>query len=68
MGISRVKVLGLILKEGVIWSELSTEKKAELSGKVSKFAKSIKDVSMKVKVKIYFGILKSVPKKLKKMT
>jgi multimeric flavodoxin WrbA len=69
MGVSSIKRLGFGLMEGVIWDELSAQRKEKIIAKTKRFAKqfiNIKPAGKSLKIRMLFFVAKQLHKSLLK--
>jgi NAD(P)H-dependent FMN reductase len=69
MGVSSIKRLGFGLMEGVIWDELSAERRDKITAKTKRFAKkftAIKPAGKSLKTRLLFFVTKQIHKSILK--
>ena len=69
LGVPDIKRIGFGMMEGIIWDDLSTERKDKIESKIKAFAKDIKNSTPKkfsIKSSLYFKMCKEMQKGQKK--
>lgn len=68
LGVASVKPIGFGMKEGVIWEDISEERRNHFESKIRSFARGFKDLrpqKRSLKSKIYFSLCKKIQKNLR---